>query len=100
MEFPPMELAAKSSLPSPLKSPATIAHDPAVVAVTTGAWNVPFPLPSATLMVLLRLDTAMSCLPSPLKSPTATAPSEAPAATLNGVKKAGTVRSSRCSRRS
>src|ERR1700722_11082019 len=65
---------AKSSLPSPLKSPATMATGPLPVAGGAGnAVNAPVPLPLRMLMVLSVLfSTARSIKPLPLKSPAAT----------------------------
>src|SRR5580704_18318408 len=57
---------ARSICPSPSKSPdATPSPLP---VVSTGAWNVPLPLPSQTETVFAESTTARSSFPSPLKS--------------------------------
>src|SRR6266480_3035703 len=65
--------AARSSLPSPLKSPTVteVGRDP--TAKVRPAGKVPSPLPSSTATLLEpSLATTRSGTPSPLKSPTAT----------------------------
>src|SRR5262249_44808262 len=62
--------------------------------------KAPSPLPRSTLTVLeFWLTTARSALPSPLKSPVTRATGVAPTGKVGGAKNAGTVRSSRASRR-
>lgn len=63
--------SARSSLPSPLKSPLIVLDEaPAVI----GDWNVPSPLPSRTTTGELDEScTSRSIFPSPLKSPLAKA---------------------------
>ena len=68
---PELEIA-RSSLPSPLKSPITMPRG--VVPITNGlpvtSVNAPAPLPSSTVTLLLSaFVTARSIAPSPLKSP-------------------------------
>lgn len=68
-----MPVTAKSSLPSPLKSPAAIAcGNPTGDEAPGAAAKPPLPSPSITV-TLLRLTIAKSSLPSPLKSLFATA---------------------------
>src|SRR5215472_12999418 len=74
-----MRLITRSDRPSPLTSPTAMDEGVKVMSwplavKTRGRANVPLPLPSSTLTVLLSCDaTATSSLPSPLKSPTTTA---------------------------
>jgi len=62
----------KSSLPSPLKSPAAMPLAPIGAGKSILGWNAPSPLPSKMDTVFeVALTTAISTLPSPLKSPRA-----------------------------
>jgi hypothetical protein len=64
---------ARSSLPSPLKSPLVRKKGTAPVAKSVLVWKVPSPLPSSIETVLEpRSAAARSNLPSPLKSPRTT----------------------------
>jgi hypothetical protein len=67
------ELAtAKSSFPSPLKSPTATEEGPGPAATDEASVKFPVPSPNKMETVLsLELTTARSCLPSPLKSATA-----------------------------
>src|SRR5947207_13480746 len=81
----PAFVTAKSSLPSPLKSPTATDWGPGAPKFT-GALKVPSPLPSSTLTFLLpAFATARSSLPSPLKSPTAADVGFDPAWTLHAL---------------
>ena len=75
VEAPKLAIA-RSSLPSPLKSPVSMARGPFPTArgLPAAALNFPAPMPSSTVTVLSPLlATARSNLPSPSKSPTAMA---------------------------
>ena len=64
---------ARSSLPSPLKSPTATEPGPPPVPKSVFAPKLPVPVPSRIETVSLpAFATARSSLPSPLKSPTAT----------------------------
>ena len=64
---------ARSSWPSPLKSPTATDCGPLPAPTSAALVKVPSPLPSRTLTLLLPLfATARSSLPSASKSPTAT----------------------------
>src|SRR6267378_4303260 len=66
-------VTARSSLPSPLKSPTATETGKPPAAKVNGARKVPSPLPDSTETLREpELATARSSLPSPLKSPTAT----------------------------
>ncbi len=67
----PLLTAAKSSLPSPLKSPTVTELGLLPTEKSVAVPKPPVPLPSSTETVL-PLATAKSSLPSPLKSPTVT----------------------------
>src|SRR5437773_3219576 len=67
----PRLVTAKSSFPSPLKSPTTSAG-PAVAGGEEAGAKVPSPLPKRMVTVLTsKFATARSSFPSPLKSPIA-----------------------------
>src|SRR5207253_762750 len=69
----PRLATARSSLPSPLKSPTATENGLVPTARSGRAANVPSPWPRSTETVPEpSLATARSALPSPLKSPTAT----------------------------
>src|SRR6266849_2935062 len=75
----PVLATARSSLPSPLTSPAATKLGLMPPPKARAAWKDPSPLPSSTETVLaLSLATARSSLPSPLKSPAATDAGVAP----------------------
>ena len=83
---------ARSSLPSPLKSPTATAKGPDPTAKLVAAPKLPVPVPSRTPMLLdvkLLFPTARSSLPSPLKSPSATERGFVPAAKLLAAVKLG-----------
>src|SRR5436190_19147700 len=64
--------AAKSSLPSPLKSPTAAERGPVPTAKFVTAPKLPVPVPNKTDALLeLKFAEARSSFPSPLKSPTA-----------------------------
>src|SRR6516225_6939510 len=68
-----MFATARSSSPSPLKSPTATENGNDPTAEFTAAWKVPFPSPSSTLTLLVpKLAVTVSSLPSPLKSSTTT----------------------------
>ena len=77
-------VTAKSSFPSPLKSPATSPARPSPRSVAPEAGvKVPSPLPSKTAAAAELAETensksAKSCFPSPLKSPTKIQPTAFP----------------------
>jgi hypothetical protein len=71
--FAVLSATARSSLPSPLKSPTATAAGPSPTPNVSAVWKVPSPLPRSTeTMSESKLATARSGLPSPLKSPTVT----------------------------
>src|SRR5579872_3782360 len=77
---PPWLATARSILPSPLQSPATMDSGSAATLYDVGEPNVPLPLPSSTEIVrFVRFPTAISGLPSPLKSALYIATGVAPA---------------------
>src|SRR6266702_1857452 len=76
---------ARSSLPSPLKSPTVTPAGPLPTVKLGAGMKVPLPLPSSTEAVPeSTLETARSGLPSPLKSPTATSPGWVPTGKVFG----------------
>src|SRR5712664_3294630 len=76
---------ARSSHPSPLKSPTATETGLSPAAKLSAAWKVPSPFPRSTetLLELKATATARSSHPSPLKSPTATETGLSPAAKLS-----------------
>src|SRR2546426_659228 len=79
----PAFVTAKSSLPSPLKSPTASDPGPSTPEFNAGL-KVPSPLPSSMLTLLLpAFATARSSLPSPLKFPATTEAGDDPARTYD-----------------
>ena len=78
---------ARSSLPSPLKSPTAMEIGLSATPTNAGLGEVNVPLPTPKRIDNTALPwsaEAKSCLPSPLKSPTATAAGLAPTETSGG----------------
>src|SRR5438105_13157387 len=73
MLFEQLLAAARSCLPSPLKSPTAIDSGCVPTSRLVAGWKLPSPLPSSTDRLLeLSFVVTRSCLLSPLKSATAT----------------------------